>query len=992
MKKFSELIEARGDTAVFTFGRFNPPTIGHEKVIDAVAKEQGKNPGAPMYVFPSHSNDPKRNPLPHALKVAYMKKMFRKYAKNITVSKARNIFEVATFLHDKGHRAIVMVVGSDRVAEFDRLLNEYNGVQGRHGYYGFDNIEVKSAGERDPDAEGVEGMSASKMRAAAVEGDLDSFKQGVPSSFKDVEKLYKDVRKNMGIREERMMGELDFYEEMRDNYLTGKIWNVGDIIEANGMSGEIVRKGTNYISFMAEDGKVHKAWLSDIRLDEVAWVKRTLAKIDQMRHPKNYKAMVSDYVNLMKTDKTKMGTKAYRADQVAAKYNINGRSAVQYINKLVDNGILPKELEAEYQVESNDSFTSFVLQMEKLRRVKQDPDVEDSPGTEPAKYFAKGAGGKELAKSTKQARARHFDKKSKISDDDPKAYEPAPGDKKLKTKPSKHTKKFKQMFGEQKEDCPPATKDVALNTKNRNATRDNHMYGPLNVKEPGDYWEKLADNWDTTVEAAKKSKCGNCVAFDISPRMEECMPGSVSDESGRLGYCWMHHFKCHSARSCDTWATGGPIKEDKKSHEWQEKAFGKSEKLDKDADAGDYVKDFYKSDAPQFKGKSKKKRRDMAIAAFLSRNEALLNRVDEMLTEDGHTDVASMKNKVSIAYKALEKMQGELDKLNNQDSLPTWWTNKVATAVSRIDDMADYIDSQVDESYQLDEKKIKGLVNKSEKSGMAYGILKKVYDRGMAAWRTGHRPGTTPQQWAFARVNSFITKSKGTWGGADQDLAKQVQGESLDNDIDESLWKNIHKKRERIKKGSGEKMRKKGEKGAPTAAQMKRAKSEEVDLDEKKTITLFKNKQPTAYDRMRRRMNPKDSKTVDASDEKQIKDLESRGWYRSPYDEEVDLGEANEWGELTEKAEYDGRPVDLNNPTEGDTKKYKVYVRNDKGNVVKVEFGDPNMEIKRDSPGRLKAFRARHQCDTNPGPKWKARYWSCKFWEKGKTVTDLMKG
>ena len=986
MKKFSELIEARGDTAVFTFGRFNPPTIGHEKVIDAVAKEQGKNPGAPMYVFPSHSNDPKKNPLPHALKVAYMKKIFRKYATNITVSKARNIFEVATFLHDKGHRAIVMVVGSDRVAEFDRLLNEYNGVQGKHGYYGFDNIEVKSAGERDPDAEGVEGMSASKMRAAAVEGDLDSFKQGVPSSFKDVEKLYKDVRKNMGIREERMMGELDFYEEMRDNYLTGKIWNVGDIIEANGMSGEIVRKGTNYISFMAEDGKVHKAWLSDIRLDEAAWVKRTLAKIDQMRHPANYKAMVSDYVNLIKTDKTKMGTKAYKADQVAAKYNINGRSAVQYINKLVDNGTLPKELEAEYQVESDDSFTSLVLQMEKLRRVKQDPDVEDSPGTEPAKYFAKGAGGKELAKSTKQARARHFDKKSKISDDDPRAYEPAPGDKKLKTKPSKHTKKFKQMFGEQKEDCPPATKDVALNTKNRNATRENHMYGPLNVEEPGDYWEKLADKWDTTVEAAKKSKCANCVAFDISPRMEECMPGSVSDDSGRLGYCWMHHFKCHSARSCDTWATGGPIKEDKKSHEWQEKAFGKNEKLDKDADAGDYVKDFYKSDAPQFKGKSKKKRRDMAIAAFLSRNEALLNRVDEMLTEDGHTDVASMKNKVSIAYKALGKMQGELDKLNNQDSLPTWWTNKVATAVSRIDDMADYIDSQVDESYQLDEKKIKGLVNKSEKSGMAYDILKKVYDRGMAAWRTGHRPGTTPQQWAFARVNSFITKSKGTWGGADQDLAKQVQGESLE--LDEAFPVQVTVK---DKKGKTHTTGTRDLRGAthallihykeippvkgnlPGSKETKPAKTE-----------IFLGTEGELAKTAKRMLKQHPSKKyatgaeVVKLDQKMVKG--------------ATLSESNEWGELTEKAEYDGRPVDLNNPTEGDTKKYKVYVRNDKGNVVKVEFGDPNMEIKRDSPGRLKAFRARHQCDTNPGPKWKARYWSCKFWEKGKTVTDLMKG
>ena len=132
------------------------------------------------------------------------------------------------------------------------------------------------------------------------------------------------------------------------------------------------------------------------------------------------------------------------------------------------------------------------------------------------------------------------------------------------------------------------------------------------------------------------------------------------------------------------------------------------EKLRKDADAGDYVKDFYKSDAPQFKGKSKKKRRDMAIAAFLSRNEALLDRVDEILTENGHTDVASMKTKVAIAYKALEKMQGELEKLGDEDSLPTWWTNKVATAVSRIDDMADYIDSQVDESYTLNEKKIKG--------------------------------------------------------------------------------------------------------------------------------------------------------------------------------------------------------------------------------------------------------------------------------------------
>ena len=97
--------------------------------------------------------------------------------------------------------------------------------------------------------------------------------------------------------------------------------------------------------------------------------------------------------------------------------------------------------------------------------------------------------------------------------------------------------------------------------------------------------------------------------------------------------------------------------------------------------------------------------------------------------------------------------------------------------------------------------------------------------------------------------------------------------------------------------------------------------------------------------------------------------------------------ELNAWGELPEE---DKSGKKLNNPTRGDVKKYKVYVKNDKGNVVKVEFGDPNMSIKRDDPERRKNFRARHNCD-NPGPKYKARYWSCKFWST-KSVTDLMKG
>jgi len=150
--------------------------------MDSVAKKNS----APMYVFPTHSTDSAKNPLPHGLKVAYMKKMYKKYAKNIQISKARNVFEVAKVLHDKGHKAIIMVVGSDRVSEFSNLLDKYNGVESTHGYYGFDNIEVISAGERDPDAEGVSGMSASKMRAAAADGDKDSFLKGIPSVSKMV--------------------------------------------------------------------------------------------------------------------------------------------------------------------------------------------------------------------------------------------------------------------------------------------------------------------------------------------------------------------------------------------------------------------------------------------------------------------------------------------------------------------------------------------------------------------------------------------------------------------------------------------------------------------------------------------------------------------------------------------------------------------------------------------------------------------------------------
>ena len=203
MKTFRQFKENKGQKAVITFGRFNPPTVGHGKLIDALVK--ATSGGYTPIVYMSHSQDAKKNPLTYNQKQKWMKKFF---GRKVTVMKsnARTIFQIVTELYTQGYKELRMVVGSDRVREFDSLIKKYNGSKGRHGYYNFDSIQIISAGERDPDSDDlVSGMSASKMRAAAEEGDFESFKLGVASkSLKDQEGLYKEVRKGMDITEETL--------------------------------------------------------------------------------------------------------------------------------------------------------------------------------------------------------------------------------------------------------------------------------------------------------------------------------------------------------------------------------------------------------------------------------------------------------------------------------------------------------------------------------------------------------------------------------------------------------------------------------------------------------------------------------------------------------------------------------------------------------------------------------------------------------------------
>ena len=185
-------------TAVFVFGRFNPPTIGHGKLLNALTATAQREGGKAL-VYTSSTQDAKKNPLTKAQIFKYMKKAFPKEKKHFqTRSTARTALEVAVELSGK-YDKLVMVVGSDRVSDFSSLLNTYNGVKSRHGFYEYKEIDIVSAGERDPDAEGATGMSASKMRAAAVQSDFDSFKSGLPDIMKDIDakKMFNDVRAGM---------------------------------------------------------------------------------------------------------------------------------------------------------------------------------------------------------------------------------------------------------------------------------------------------------------------------------------------------------------------------------------------------------------------------------------------------------------------------------------------------------------------------------------------------------------------------------------------------------------------------------------------------------------------------------------------------------------------------------------------------------------------------------------------------------------------------
>lgn len=513
-------------TAVITFGRFNPIQIGHEKLVNKVINEAIQRKATPM-VFMSHSQDKKKNPLSYDDKIQYARKAF---GKAVVKSKARTIIEVAKELTGKFDN-LVVVVGQDRIKEFDTLLNKYNGKE-----FNFNSIEVVSAGQRDPDSEGVKGMSASKMRKFAQEGNFDEFKKGLPRKLvSQAKEIYDAVRSGLNLSEE-------YIEERAPLSLAQRR-----------KRGRVMKRHKAKIAAARKRARRRRA--DPQKLKQRA--QRKAREIIRKRLSKNKK-----YSEMSASEKIALDKRMARVPQ-----SVLSRIARKE---------LPKVKKAEMQKFAKTKTEDLDTAFERFIVEKEDADVGHMKGSQPKDYY------KGVKKSVKDDRARHFKKHSKMDDDNPAAYKKAPGDEGAKTKTSKHTKKFKQMFGE------ASLKDMVVKKK---------------------------------------------------PHM-----GLKKD---------------------------GSVKLDKRF-----KIFKKQMKLDEEFS-----------------------------------DETLLEQIQEL-----HEEI-------------------EL----------------------------------------LDESSKKSIKKKAEKTGIPYSILKDVFDRGVAAWRTGHRPGTTPTQWGLARVNSFATKSKGTWGKADKDLAAKAR-------------------------------------------------------------------------------------------------------------------------------------------------------------------------------------------------------------------------
>jgi nicotinic acid mononucleotide adenylyltransferase len=596
--------QSRGGV-VLTFGRMNPPTVGHEKLVKKVVAVASQAKATPM-VFLSHSQDKKKNPLEYEDKIRFAKAAFGNVVQS---SPAKTLIDILKTLQQK-FEELTLVVGSDRVSEFQTLLNKYNGKD-----FTFAKINVVSAGERDPDAEGVEGMSASKMRAAVQSGDEQKFISGLPQRLKSHGKdVFKMVSAGMQLHEEleaeNLLSEVLSLDQRRKRALIMKRYS-GKIERAR----ELARKR------MATTEKLKKR--SFIQARDI--VRRRVAG-----------RRGAEYATLSPSEKIQIDTAVEKRKgaikRIASRLMPQVKAAEYARLKSFTHGAQMQHLHSGPAVQHeqfNEAFEEFAktieivtvddilkemtdLVLDKIITEKQIQALEKRAQRSGIQYdlleqvYIRGLldsmGDQNIAFNRvnafccggKTAMNEDFDLYEQIEREDLNTvFEAGLWDnihakrKRIKAgsgermrKPGSEGAPTKQNFRDASESIEEgydvnskhykALTDLDLNTKNRDMTTQNDGYGPLN---PGDtkgsksFWEEKAKMWKTTTEAAMEARCGNCAAFNQAPAIMKKMAeglgpaGEKIQDLANLGFCELFEFKCAGDRTCNKWLVNGPITE-----------------------------------------------------------------------------------------------------------------------------------------------------------------------------------------------------------------------------------------------------------------------------------------------------------------------------------------------------------------------------------------------------------------------------------------------
>ena len=717
--------EAPDKTVVLGWGRMNPITVGHEKLVNKIKDVARKNSATPL-IYISHSQDAKKNPLDYDDKVSLAKKAFGN--KVIQKSRSKTIMQIMKELEGKFSK-VILVVGQDRVTEFDKLLKKYNGRD-----YTFDNIEVVSAGDRDPDAEGVEGMSASKMRAAAASGKFDQFKSGLPRKLqRDAQDIYDLVRGGMKIAE---MMELDegvmSLQQRRQRALT-------------------MRKYKGKIAAARRRMKKKKAPLAKLQQRaRKAAIKILRAKVAGKKG--------ANYANLNPSEKMAIDKK------------VASKSAV--VNKIAKR-MLPQIKKAELTRLSNLNKESYDINadFETLYEASCGTHTEEKPKKRRFHQMYSKKSGKLLLD-------RRF-----------KAFRHLPKDGQGKTESDKAMLKAQARAVESFET------DKSLVSFIEQVTNDIH--------------DSIVLDESKRLHALREKSEKTGISYDVLLEVYQRGVDSYQESETITAEQW-------AFARVNSFISGGKntIEEDADLYERRFAPFGalKFDVLSRirhkdykaamkqmiqffNKDKGKHDIDYYAQKAAGiFTHVDDRQLAKMFRKEFPARNEEFSENLDQqfeaMFEARQDSDIKDRKGTQPAKYfsglakstkakrDAHFKKGAKMDDDNPAAYKPAPGDAEAETKPSKH---TKKFKDMYGESLQLDEDATKALKNKAEKSGMPLGILRKVYDRGVAAWRTGHRPGTTPQQWGLARVNSFVTKSSGTWGKADADLAKKVRGEEAVN-------------------------------------------------------------------------------------------------------------------------------------------------------------------------------------------------------------------